>query len=61
MGKTILKTDIKRESDFLYYCSTDKDTGCLTVCEAKMSRGKKKATKKATKKKTTKKSNKSKK
>lgn len=51
-GKIILKTDIKRESGFLYYCGTDKDTGNLTICKTKMARGKKKTKKKAVKKKT---------
>jgi hypothetical protein len=41
MGKVIAKTDIKREAGKLYYCSTD-DKGCITVCEAIMSRGGKK-------------------
>ena len=41
MGKVILKTDIKREKGFLYYCSSD-DDGNITVCKAEMSRGKKK-------------------
>jgi len=49
MGKIILKTEIKRESGFLYYCSTDNKTGCLTVCQAEMARGKK-ASKKTVKK-----------
>ena len=48
-GKVILKTEIKREVGFLYYCSTDNKTGNLTVCKAEMARGKKK--KKAVKKK----------
>ena len=39
MGKVILKTEIKREQGKLYYCGTDKKTGNLTVCEAKMARG----------------------
>ena len=39
MGKELLKTDIKRESGFLYYCGTDEKTGCIVVCSAKMSRG----------------------
>lgn len=58
MGKIILKTDIKRESDFLYYCGTDKKTGNLTVCQAEMARGKKKSKKKVVKKKTVKKTKK---
>jgi len=41
MGKVILKTQIKREKDKLYYCGTD-EQGNLTVCEAVMSRGGKK-------------------
>lgn len=40
MGKPILRTDIKREKGKLYYCSTD-DNGCILVCEAEMSRGRK--------------------
>ena len=46
MGKEILKTSIKRQNGMLYYCATDKNTGNVTVCEAKMSRGGKKAKKK---------------
>jgi len=42
MGEEILKTDIKRKTGFLYYCATDKETGNLIVCEAKMARGGKK-------------------
>ena len=42
MGKIILKTEIKREKGFLYYCSTDKETGNLTVCQAEMARGRRK-------------------
>ena len=42
MGKTILKTDIKREKGKLYYCGTDKKDGCIIVCEALMARGGKK-------------------
>lgn len=38
MGKEILKTNIKRESNKLYYCGTDKATGCLVVCEALLQR-----------------------
>lgn len=46
MGKTILKTDIRREKNMLYYCGTDSD-GNVTVCEAEMARhGKKKKLKK---------------
>ena len=40
--KIILKTDIKRESGFLYFCSTDKETGNLTIGRTEMARGKKK-------------------
>lgn len=50
-GKIILKTDIKRESGYLYYCSTDKKTGNLTVCQVEMARGKKATKKKSVKKK----------
>ncbi len=49
MGKIIVKNVVERKPGFLYYID-----GEGNVCEAKMSRGKKKATKKATKKKTTK-------
>lgn len=45
MGKTILKTDLKRESGKLYYCGTD-TSGNITVNETKMSRGRKKNAKK---------------
>lgn len=41
MKKQILKTNIKRESGKLYFCSTDKD-GCIVVCTAEMKRRKKK-------------------
>lgn len=41
MGKIILKTDIAREKDYLYYCGTD-DKGNITVGKAKMARGGKK-------------------
>ncbi|MBU1121056.1 hypothetical protein KJ660_04225 [Candidatus Micrarchaeota archaeon] len=41
MGKTILKTDIKREEGFLFYCGTD-DNGNITVCKTEMARGRKK-------------------
>lgn len=44
MGKEILKTSIKRMPGMLYYCGTGKD-GCIIVCEAAMSRGKKKTKK----------------
>jgi hypothetical protein len=37
MGKLLLKTDIKREKDMLYFCGTSED-GCITVNEAKMVR-----------------------
>ena len=42
MGEVIAKTEIKREQGYLYYCSTDKSTGNITVCKAKMARGGKK-------------------
>lgn len=60
-GKVILKTELSRESGFLYYCGTDSNTGNLTICQTKMARGKKKTakkkdvSKKATSKKTVKK------
>jgi len=45
--KIILKTDIKRETGFLYFCGTDEKTGNLTIGRSEMARGKKKgATKK---------------
>ncbi len=53
MGKIILKTDIKREAGFLYYCGTDKN-GNIAVGRAEMARGgkkKKKSSKKSAKKK----------
>jgi len=37
MGKSLLKTDIKREPEKLYYCSTSPD-GYIIVCEAMLSR-----------------------
>ena len=45
MGKQILSTDIKRQLGMLYYCGTDSN-GNISVCEAKMSRGRKKKAKK---------------
>lgn len=51
-GKEILKTDIKREKEMLYYCGTDEKTGNITVCCVKMSR-KGPGTKKAREKKKT--------
>ena len=50
MGKLILKTNIPREKNFIYYCGTG-DDGNLTVCKAEMSRGgrKKKVEKKVKK------------
>jgi len=45
MGKVILKTELKREPGMLYYCATASD-GCITVCEAVMSRGGRKKKKK---------------
>ncbi len=42
MGKkTILKTDIKREKGFLYFCGTS-DDGNLTIGRSEMARGGKK-------------------
>jgi len=43
--KIILKTDIKREPGYLYYCSTS-DEGNLTIGRSEMARGKKKKSKK---------------
>jgi len=40
MKETILKTEIKREAGFLYYCGTDKE-GNLTLCKTLMKRRKK--------------------
>ena len=54
MKKVILKTDIKREAGFLYFCGTDPKTGNLTIGQSEMARGasaKKKSKKKAVKKK----------
>ena len=48
-GKIILKTDIKRESGFLYFCGTDEKTGCLTIGRSEMARGGKKKKKKVKK------------
>ena len=39
MAKELLKTTIKREKGFLYFCGTDKKTGCITVNSAPMARG----------------------
>jgi hypothetical protein len=38
MGKQLLKTDIKREPQMLYYCGTSSE-GNITVCCAEMKRG----------------------
>jgi len=40
MKEVLIKTDIKREKDKLYYCATAED-GCLTVCQTEMKRRKK--------------------
>ena len=40
MGEIIQTLTIKRESGYLYYCGTNSQ-GYLTVCKAKMARGKK--------------------
>lgn len=42
--KILLKTNIKREKDKLYFCGTSED-GFITVGEAKMERGRKKSKK----------------
>jgi len=39
MGEVITKTNIPREKGWLYYASTD-EQGNITICRAKMSRGK---------------------
>jgi len=44
-----MKTDIKRETGFLYYCGTDKATGNITIGQAVMARGGKKKKKTAKK------------
>jgi hypothetical protein len=41
MGEVILKTTIPRENNYIYYCSTDKPTGCLTVMKSLMKRHRK--------------------
>jgi len=41
MGEVLLETNIRRESGWLYYTSTSKN-GNVTVCRAKMARGRKK-------------------
>lgn len=38
MGKIILKTNIKRAKEMLYYCGTS-DDGFITIGEAVMCRG----------------------
>ena len=45
MAKVLLTTDIKREKGFLYFCGASKD-GKLTINQAVMARGGKKAKKK---------------
>jgi len=42
--KIILKTNIKREPGFLYYCGTSED-GNLTIGKSEMARGRKKGKK----------------
>ncbi len=42
MGEIISNTNIKREKGWLYYTATNKDTGNLTICRAKMHQGKNK-------------------
>jgi len=39
MKTELLKTDIKREKGFLYFCGTSKD-GYIVLCSTKMARGK---------------------
>ena len=39
MGEEILRTDIKREPGYLYYCKSDKETGNIILCKAVMARG----------------------
>lgn len=41
MGETIGTTEIPREQGWLYYCGTDKK-GNITICKAKMVRGRRK-------------------
>lgn len=41
MGEVLGVTEIKREQGYLYYTGTS-DDGFVTVCRAKMGRGKKK-------------------
>ena len=41
MGRTLVKTNIKRQPGMLYYCGTASD-GYITLCEAEMARGGKK-------------------
>lgn len=41
MGEIIATTQYKREKGYLYYTGTNKE-GNLTLCRAKMGRGKKK-------------------
>ena len=38
MAEIILKTEIPRETDYLYFCGTD-NKGNIMVCKAKMARG----------------------
>lgn len=53
--KIILKTDIKREPGFLYFCGTDQKTGNLTIGRSEMARGRKAKKKTVAKKKVVKK------
>jgi hypothetical protein len=46
MSKLLIKTEIKRAKGMLYFCGTDKESGCITVNEAVMARGRKKKSKK---------------
>ena len=46
MGEIIAETNIPRESGWLYYLATNKETGNLTICKAQMARGGKSSKKK---------------
>ena len=48
MGEIILETQIRREKEYLYYC-TKNDDGFLCIGKAKMKRGRTKKNKEAEK------------